>query len=162
MIEYALAMYDVNKENKWFILKKRFIIEDTEDNTINGIFLRDIWFNYDVGNGDFKNDIHFMLIKTDQRENFVLDDINRNTLNEEHKPSILDKPMYNSLESYYFVLEKQVINSFTKSVLGLNKNGFTKKLTIRNKETNSEVFLSFEFCNYDNKTVLMTLPKFKI
>ena len=44
--------------------------------------------------------------------------------------------MYNSLESYYFVLEKHVINSFTKSVLGLNKNGFTKK--INNKKQGNE------------------------
>ena len=162
MSRYILALYDNKHEKKWFITPKRFIIEENTDNVVRGIFLRDIWFNYDIGNGEFKNDIHFMLIETEEPSTYVLDDINMNTINIQHEPSMLDKPKNNALNSYYFILEKNIINNYSKALLQLNKHGISKKLTIRNKENDSEAFLSFDFYNCNNEIVLMTLPRFEI
>tara|TARA_B100000963_G_scaffold202727_1_gene176526 strand:+ start:27138 stop:27626 length:489 start_codon:yes stop_codon:yes gene_type:complete len=162
MSHYILALYDNKHDKKWYITPKRFVIEENTDNIVRGIFLRDIWFNYDIGNGNFKNDIHIILIETTNPSNYVLDDINRNTINNQHEPSILDKPKNTAANSYYFILEKNIINNYAKTLLQQNNSNLSKKLTIRNKENDSEVFLSFDFYNYNNEIVLMTLPKFEI
>lgn len=162
MSHYILAWYDKKESDKWFISPKRFIIEENKDNVISGIFLRDIWYNYDIGNGKFKNDINFMLIETKYQDKYVWNDINTNSINNEYESSMEDKPKNTALNSYYFTLEKDVINNYAKELLKINKHGVSKKLMLKNKENNIEVNLLFDLYNYDNKLVLMTLPRFKI
>ena len=60
---FTLAIFDSSDSNKWSILPRKFIIEESNNYYISGVYLSDLWFNKEIGKGDYKNSIHFMLIE---------------------------------------------------------------------------------------------------
>ena len=162
-MRYILAVFNPQTSEKWFILNRAFVIQPTKDKKISGVFLSDMWFNYLLGENtddfikEFPNDITFMIIKTNIHNNYVLDDLNRNHFNYHiSSPSLYDKPILSSDNSYYFVLEKDMINFSMQHIIKEKKDHM--ELTLKDKE-NYGVKLTFELFNIQNQ-LCISLPKF--
>lgn len=157
-MDYYLAVFDKSTENKWYVLNKKFILEHLNDKSVNGIFLSDMWFNKALGNGDYLNSLHFILIETNFHKNYVLDDLNR-LVCESHIPSELDLPLSTSKKSMYFILEKSEIKAVSSALIN---NGIEhKQIKLVSKALDAELKLSI---NYDkiSEEVTISLPKFTI
>ena len=62
---YLLAFCDENFEDKWHVINRQFILERTDNiNSVSGVFLQDIWFNYKLKSAYSDNDkqLKFMII----------------------------------------------------------------------------------------------------
>ena len=65
-----------------------------------------IWFNKEIGKGDYKNSIHFMLIEPKLSKLYVLDDLNR-MISENHHQFIRYTIRYVK-RAQYFVWKKMI------------------------------------------------------
>ena len=127
---YLLAFWDENQENKWHIINRQFILEENPD-SITGIFLQDLWFNYKLKGSYSNNDksIKFMIIKS------------------KHKVSKLNELLSNDFgdiadlneEFYVFTLTpKDIMDIYTD--MSDNKNTrYTCKLLCENKNISLEI-----------------------
>lgn len=155
---YMLALFDKSESNKWDILRKKFVIEESRDSSINGVYLTDLWFNKEIGKGDYPNSIHFMVIETIFNKNYVLDDLN-SMVNVNHKASELDVPKNTSNKAYYFCLHKNDLNEITK--LMVEKDIEHKIITLYSQYLKAELSININFMkSYDTLTI--SLPRFKI
>ena len=156
-IKFMLAIYDKNMSTKWHILNRNFVIEPNPLNTIQGVFLRDLWFCHYIMNGNYPNSIYFMLIKSTQNKKKILDDLNRNHSDTDIPiPSINDKPLLTSHDSYYFVIEKDNLNMQAQNILDTNQKTMTLSLLDLQK---FGAHLKIKFLNIKKK-VYISLPAF--
>lgn len=155
---YALALFDKSENNKWDILRKKFVIEESGDSSINGIYLSDLWLNKEIGKGDYENSIHFMVIETINNKKYVLDDLNR-LVDSNHKPSSKDMPENTSSKAFYFCLDRSELNKITKSMI--KKQIEHKIITLYSQYLKSEIKFSINFMKSYN-ILTISLPRFKI
>lgn len=155
---YKLALFDESESNKWDILRKNFVVESIENGTVYGVYLTDLWFNKEVGKGDYKNSLHFILIESKYTRNYILDDLNR-LVCINHRPSSLDIPSETSSRSMYFCLDKDTLNSTVKFLIDEKINH--KHITLKSKNFKAELTL---YINYNENMDLVTisLPRFQI
>ena len=143
---YLFAFLDENQENKWHIINRQFILEENPD-SITGVFLQDLWFNYKLKGSYSNNDkpIKFMIIKSKHKVN---------KLNEILSNDFGDIGDLNE-EYYVFTLtSKDIMDIYTE--MWENKNTrYSCKLLCENKNISLEI----EILEFDNEHY-MTLPKF--
>ena len=156
---YMLAVFDENNDNKWFVLYKNFILQETKNKTVEGVFLRDMWFNTQIYCENKARKMHFMLIRSNKHKNYVLDDLNR-LVSHIGTPSIDDKPYNTSEEAYYFeLLEDDIVclADFMKNNEKIN----SKKVILYCKDRQYSVSLSL-YVHFIDDELYVTLPSFKI
>ena len=142
-----LAMFDTKIDESWRILHNSFIINKNTKNEINGMFLKDIWFNYQIKN---TSDIHFMLLFSKESRKSIIQDINR--LNNNF-PSIYDNTKNTCNVCKNFVLKQELMEKTCKL---LKTHGDTEKINLYDSNNN---ILSFDIILCEEK-YLLTLPKF--
>ena len=145
-----LAMFDTKTDNSWRILYKSFIINKNTKDEIHGMFLKDLWFNYQVHKEDI-SDIHFMVLFSRESSDSILQDINR--LNNNF-PSIYDNPTNTCNVCKNFVLKNDLIKKTSKL---LKTHGDTEKINLYDVDN----MLGFELILCEEK-YLLTLPTFYI
>ena len=155
---YLLALFDKSESNKWDILRKKFVIEETDDLSINGVYLTDMWLNKDIGKGDYSNSLHFMVIETIFNKNYVLDDLNR-MVDIDHIASSLDIPESTASKAKYFCLNKNELNETAKQMV--EKEIEHKMITLYSSDLKAELTFNINYLKcYD--TLTLSLPRFKI
>jgi hypothetical protein len=146
---YSLILYDASKDKCWKLLNHHFIIEE-KINSVKGVFLRDMWFNYDIP----ENDLYFMitLIRDENHLCTIRDSIlNNPVLNNNGIPNINSIPIQSSF-SRCFILSNNMVNN-------------TKKKIKQNKE---QIILYQDNCYFKiyivkcNNKYTVTLPSFEL
>lgn len=147
-----LAMFDTKKDDSWNVLYKSFIINKNTNEELNGMFLKDLWFNYQVDREENVSDIHFMLLFSKESQKNILQDINR--LNNDF-PSIYDSPTVTCNLCKKFVLKPELIE---KTGTSLKKHGDIEKINLYD-ENNDMLSIELILCE---KHYYLTLPTFHI
>lgn len=146
-----LAMFDTKKDKSWTLLYNSFVINKNTDIHINGMFLKDLWFNYQVKEEDM-GDIHFMLLFSKEKRSAISDDINRMG---NDFPSVDDNPTNTCKLCKNFVLKYDLIE---KTSTLLKKHGDKEYINLYDLSNN---MLSMEIILCKEKYYL-TLPNFNI
>ena len=156
---YMLAISHENIDNKWSVLYRNFVLEETKNNIVEGLFLRDMWFNKEIY-GDYKaKKMHFMLIGSNKHKKYISEDLNRPKNNMEVS-SIYDKPYNTSDEAYYFELSVNEIEDLADFMTN-NEKVNSKKVILNCKDRKYNAVLSL-FVHFIDDKLYITLPSFKI
>ena len=147
---YLLAFCDENFENKWHVINRQFILERTDKiNSVSGVFLQDIWFNYKLKSAYSDNDkqLKFMIIKSRNYVNMVNKIINNEVDNIETE-----------MKKYIFKIQPDNIN---KKYEDLHKKSLDRSRFKIKCEENENINFNIEIFNYENENFI-TLPRFNI
>ena len=149
---YGLLLYDSSKDKCWKLLNHHFIIEE-KINSVKGVFLRDMWFNYEIP----ENDLYFMitLIRDKNHLRTIRDSIlNNPVLNNNGIPNINSIPIHTSF-SRCFILSKNIVNNTKNKMEEEQKN----KAQITLCQDNCYFIINI-IKNNNNHTI--TLPRFEL
>ena len=150
---YSLILYDASKDNCWNLLNNYFIIEEKINNSVKGVFLRDIWFNYEIPT----NDLYFMitLIRDENHYNSIMNIIINNPgLNNNGIPNINSIPIPSSF-SKCFILSNNIVNNTKKKMKINNKN--KEKITLYQDNCYFIIYII-----KSNNKYMVTLPRFEL
>lgn len=143
-----MAFCDENFEDKWHVINRQFILERTDNiNSVSGVFLQDIWFNYKLKSTYSDNDkqLKFMIIKSRNYVNMVNKIINNEVDNIETE-----------MKKYIFKIQPENIN---KKYEDLHKKYLDRcRFKIKCDEN---INFNIELFNYENENFI-TLPRFNI